>query len=182
MWIEKQSRGQDYKLIGYVDKNPGCFCISSGCAGNRKPAVQHLHWSSHEQVIYSNSHGSTSVDVGPWLSIAAQPEEMQKQPGFYLRNRSVYSPGRRCFSIHNLKSNITSHLARLHHKRRMSRRLCQRQRLPQQLHGLVFFATHEECNHLQKNHHLEPFIRPTFCFHLLAQWFQQRQARPEVSP
>jgi len=36
------------------------------------------------------------------------------------------------------------------------------QRLPQQLHGLVFFATHEECNHLQ-NHHLEPFIRPTFC-------------------
>src|SRR6266496_3972499 len=46
-------------------------------------------------------------------------------------------------------------------------RLCQRQRVPQQLHSLVLFAMCLESDRLE-NHHLEPLILPTLCLHLTA--------------
>ena len=59
-------------------------------------------------------------------------------------------------------------------------RLCQRQRVTQQLHSLVLFAVRVESDRLE-HHHLEPFIRPTLCLRLLAQWLQHRQCCGRVA-
>src|SRR5712691_4499379 len=48
------------------------------------------------------------------------------------------------------------------------------------MHRLVLVAIHMESDRLE-NHHLEPFIRPTLCLRLLAQWPQHRQCCGRVS-
>src|SRR5438552_2251718 len=55
-----------------------------------------------------------------------------------------------------------------------------RGRVSERLHGLLPVAMRPQCHRLE-NHDLEPFVRPTFCLHLLSQRLQYCQCRGGVS-